>query len=203
MKQLTQFSVAIAAYAVTWVSVALQAEAATVNLDNQGNITSVSNVVVKDSTYNVSFVYGTFRSVYDVPEPNILYPTPLNSNLFGDSPPSDAINQALNQLMPIPGYVSPSNAGVLSRSYLIPWRFRTVDGDNYTVDGDQGDYVYYPDYPPNEQPFDNYWFGSYNVISADSSVTYAVFTPVPEPADILGSLTAFGLVMAMKKKITI
>ncbi|WP_341528735.1 PEP-CTERM sorting domain-containing protein [Nostoc sp. UHCC 0302] len=202
MKQITQFGVAIAAYAVTWVSVALQAQAATVNLDNQGNITSVSSVVVNDSTYNVSFVYGRFRSVYDVPEPNSLYPTMLNSDLFGGSPPSDAINQALNQLMPIPGYISPFNAGVLSRSYFIPFRFKEFDG-SYSVDGDEGNYIYDPDSPPNEQPFDNYWYGNYNVISDDSSETYAVFTPVPEPADILGSLTALGLVVAMKKKITI
>ncbi|WP_341529139.1 PEP-CTERM sorting domain-containing protein [Nostoc sp. UHCC 0302] len=187
MKNAIKLGVAITVSAIAWVGVAVRADAAKVNIVNN-NASSIEDLQIGNKLYNVNFVQDSAINLFD--------PTKSTSTpLFEDTDALTAVNaitNVLNSLTPV----------------------ATLAGGNSTLFVPIGPYdsglitEFSSSYDSGQWDLDERTaFGYPQPIGSEISLNYATFTftksiptAVPEPSDILGSIAAVGLLIAMKRK---
>lgn len=184
MKELIHFSLTITVSAIAWVSLAVGADAAKVNLTGS-NVTSIEDLQIGHTRYDVNFSRDSGKNVF-------------GDEYSGDNPfgfkAVKAITEVLNSVVSVPLTVGGQN------SFNTVWFY---DANALPI---------IPVYTSSFDLSTNTWnldfhsaIGIAEPVSPNETLNFAVFTnvdarPVPEPATILGSLTAGGLFVAMKRR---
>lgn len=184
LKKLIQFSLTITVGAIAWVSFAVGADAAKVNLTGS-NVTSIEDLEIGHTRYDVNFIRDSGKNVFGDEYPG--------NNPFGFKAVK-AITEVLNSVVSVPITVGGQD------SFNTVWfydanAFSTIPV--YTSSFDSSTKTWNLDFHSA--------IGIASLASPNETLNFAVFSnvnarPVPEPVTILGSLTAGGLFVAMKRR---
>ncbi|WP_193198819.1 PEP-CTERM sorting domain-containing protein [Nostoc sp. MG11] len=184
MKKAIQLG-AITVSMIASLGLEVRADAARVNFEGN-SAKSIEDLQVGEKLYNVSFIYDSAINLFD--------PAKSTSTTLLDDPEAltatNAITTLLNSQASVPLLVGGKNAFFVP---IGPYDSGAIAefGSFYSLgrwDLDERSQAGFP------QP-----------IMSEISLNYATFTKVapvevPEPSEILGSLTALGLLIAMKRK---
>jgi len=145
-----------------------------VNYDAGGHAIGISDLTVSGNDYDVSFVFGSYDSVFGTTDPTFL------GDPTGANAAADAIGAAMNAEATSPTIGKGASSGVVWTVYSVD-----VPGDRY--------FATQVGYQPS--PWRRFSDFTDN-LTADRSTefdwAFAVFTPVPEPA----TLSLLGLALA-------
>lgn len=185
MKKAIKLGFAITVSVITWVGVAVRVEAAKVNLEGN-SAKSIEDLQIGNKQYNVNFINDSAVNLFDPAKPTS---TPLldDTNALAAT---NAITNLLNSQTPVPLLAGGKT------SFFVP----IGPYDSGTI-AEFGSF-----YNPNRWDLDERSQAGFpQPIMSEISLNYATFTKVaavkvPEPSEILGSLTALGLMIAMKRK---
>ncbi|WP_348535365.1 PEP-CTERM sorting domain-containing protein [Komarekiella delphini-convector] len=184
MKKAIKLGFAITVSVITWVGVAVKVDAAKVNLEGN-SAKSIEDLQIGNKQYNVNFINDSALNLFDPAKPTS---TPLLDDTDALAA-TNAITNLLNSQTSVPLFAEGKNAFFVP---IGPFDSVTIAfGSFYSLgrwDLDERSQAGFP------QP-----------IMSEISLNYATFTKVapvkvPEPSEILGSLTALGLMIAMKRK---
>ncbi|MBW4615910.1 MAG: PEP-CTERM sorting domain-containing protein [Desmonostoc vinosum HA7617-LM4] len=189
MKRAIQLGVAISVSAIASLVISLKAEAAKVNLEGN-NATGIEDLQVGDKLYDVSFINDAALKLFD----------PKSSTFPGGGSfeALQAINNTLNSVTTAT-LAGGQNYYILSAG-LLGGDATEVSIEAYTSSYDDSS-GWIPDYRAE------LGIATPLTFTGSDSGNFAILTlsgntpPVPEPASILGSMTAAGLLIAMKKKV--
>lgn|GEM_PF-4009765 len=185
MKKAIKLGFAITVSAITWASLEVRSDAAKVNLEGN-SAKSIEDLQIGNKLYNVGFIYDSAINLFDPAKPN-------TTSLLDDTDAlaaTSTITNLLNSQTPVPLLAGGKNA------FFVP--IAPYDSGVIAEFGSL--------YSPNRWNLDERsQAGVPQPIMSEISLNYATFTrvtsvAVPEPSEILGSLTAFGLLIAMKRK---